>query len=776
MKTLLVSLNSQYIHSSLAPWCLLAGIRAFADPSVQAQVMEGTINEPVQEVANRIIAKNPDVVSFCCYIWNITQTEQIAGLIKQQLPQCFILFGGPEVGYCSSQVLRRNPWVDAVIGGEGERPVAALLSALASGENLAGIDGVSYRDGETVVESQPFLTEEEPPSPYLPEYFEQLNGRIAYLETSRGCPFSCAFCLSGRCGGVRTYSMERVKRELLLLANSGTQTVKLVDRTFNANRARAREIFRFLMDEYDKAYPKTVCFHFEIGGDLLDEETLTLLSEAPRGLFQMEIGLQSFHEPTLAAVCRKTDTAHLIDNIQKLISGGNIHVHIDLIAGLPQEDLATFAEGINRAVALHPHMLQLGFLKLLYGAPMREQAEQYPCEYNEIAPYEVKQTPWISGDDLARLHRVEEALDRLYNSGRFRRTLAYLMSATGRTAFEVLEELATYTAAETLSCISLDAYTALVYACFCEKTDKDVLRDVMVCDRLSSNPSALLPSCLQRHADTAKALKAMAQSSARFVRPQGVRRGCACLCDGKTLVYADQCDRNPVTGEYSLRFFTEEMLSRPYHTLLFDLDGTLTDPVEGITNSVAYALEKFDITVEDMSELHRFIGPPLMDSFRDFYGFTTEQARQAIAYYREYYATKGILQNHVYDGMADLLRDLRLNGYRLMVATSKPEMYARRIFDVCGLTPYFEVIAGSDMAEKRAEKAQVVAYALRQANLTDLDGVIMIGDRHFDVNGARAEGLPCIGVLFGYGDRPELEQAGAHHIVADVQELRELLL
>ena len=775
MKVVLVSLNSQYIHSSLAPWCLLSGIRAFADPTVQAQVVEGTVNEPTDAVIQRIVDQQPSAVGFCCYIWNITQVEQIAAQIKQRLPQCFVFFGGPEVSYRAGAVLAELPFADAVVGGEGERPVAYLLSSLADGRSVAGIDGVSYRNGETIVESAPFLTDEEPPSPYLPEYFEQLNGRIAYLETSRGCPFSCAFCLSGRCGGVRVYSMERVKRELLLLANSGTQTVKLVDRTFNADRARAREIFRFLMDGYGTDYPKTVCFHFEIGGDLLDEETLTLLSEAPRGLFQMEIGLQSFHEPTLAAVCRKTDTARLTDAIRKLVSGGNIHVHIDLIAGLPHEDLTTFIKGFEQALALKPQMLQLGFLKLLHGAPMREHADRYPCRYSSNAPYEVLETPWMSGEDLSLLHRVEDVLDRLYNSGRFRRTLSYLMQKTQRTAFEVLRLLADHLGDE-VSCISLDAYTERIYACFSAYVDANELRDVMVCDRLAANPSALLPSCLRRLPEQTKALKAAAQTHPRFARPKGVRRGAACLCNGKTLVYADQQNKNPVTGEYPLHFFEREMLNRPYHTLLFDLDGTLTDPVEGIVNSVAYALDKFGITVEDKTTLHRFIGPPLVDSFRDFYGFTDEQARQALAYYREYYATTGIHQNRVYDGMRELLYDLRQHGYRLMVATSKPEMYARRIFDVCGLAKYFEVIAGSDMAEKRAEKAQVVAYALSQSGTDRYDGFVMIGDRRFDVEGARTQGLPCVGVLFGYGDRAELEQAGARHIVASVRELRDLLL
>lgn len=776
MNTVFCSLNSQYVHSSLAPWCLLAGVRRYGTQGVNATVVEGTVNEPIEQVVRRVLSHSPHAVGFCCYIWNIAQTRELARRIKAEIPDCFVFFGGPEVSYCTEQVLRENSAMDAVITGEGEYPTARLLDAVATGNALDHIPGVCYRDGERLILSQPYLTEEEPPSPYVPEYFKTLGGRMAYLETSRGCPFSCAFCLSGRCGGVRFYPMERVKRELLLLANSGTRTVKLVDRTFNANRQRAREIFRFLIDGYGKEFPTNVCFHFEIGGDLLDEDTFILLSEAPPGLFQMEIGLQSFHEPTLAAIHRKTDAAQLTENVRKLIAAGNVHTHIDLIAGLPKEDMPTFIRSFNTAIALRPHVLQLGFLKLLHGADMREYPEQYPCRYSQQPPYEVTETPWMSADDLALLHGVEQALDRLYNSGRFRRTLAYVMEQTGRTAFEVLHTLAAYCQTSDLSRISLDAYTELVFACFARQVDAGELRDVMILDRLSANPSALLPPCLRQQPERTKKLKKLADTDGRFARPAGVRRGAACLSDGKTLVYADHTVSHPVAGSYPLRFFNEACPSRPYTTLLFDLDGTITDPAEGIANSVAHALKKFGIEVEDKRELYRFIGPPLVDSFRDFYGFTEEQARQALVYYREYYGVTGIYENVVYDGMEQLLYDLRRQGYRLLVATSKPELYARRIFDSFCLTDHFDVIAGSDMAEKRADKAQVIAYALEQAGITDRSQAVMIGDRRYDVIGAHKEGLPCVGVLFGHGSREELEQAGAAHVVASVAELRGLFL
>ncbi len=777
MKVVFCSLNSQYIHSSLAPWCLLAGLRAFGEGAVDGTVVEGTVNEPLAAVVERVLACRPDAVGLSCYIWNIAQMRQLAAAIKAERPDCFVFAGGPEVSYCAEAVLQETPALDAVVCGEGERPVAALLTALSKGETLADLPGVCYRTATDIVTAEPFVTGEEPPSPYVPEYFEALNGRIAYLETSRGCPFSCAFCLSGRCGGVRFYPLERVKRELLLLANSGTQTVKLVDRTFNADRRRAKEIFSFLIEEYGKGIPKTVCFHFEIGGDLLDEDTIVLLSEAPAGLFQMEIGLQSFHEPTLAAIRRKTDTARLTDTIRKLVSAGNIHIHIDLIAGLPGEDLATFAAGVNTAVALQPHMLQLGFLKLLHGAAMRENPADFPCEYRREPPYEVTKTPWLSEQDLALLHGVEDALDRLYNSGRFRRTLRYLTAELSYTPYEVFSQLAE----ELGRCpakLSLDEYTEKLYRCLSrwEGVEAARLRDEMVRDRLSANPGGLLPAVLQYQPEQVKRLKRLADSDPRFARPAGVRRGAACLEGGDVLVYADQTCRHPVTGLYELRYFEEACLSRDYQAILFDLDGTITDPAEGIANSVGYALQKFGITVEDPRELYRFIGPPLLDSFQQFYGLSPEQARQALNYYREYYAVDGIYQNVVYEGMRELLCDLKRHGYRVLVATSKPETYARRIFDAYDLTRYFDVIAGSDMSEKRADKSLVVAYALEQAALPPSARAIMVGDRHFDVAGAAQQGLPCVGVLFGYGDRPELEAAGAAYIAETVEELRKLFL
>lgn len=552
MNAVICALNAKYIHSSPAPWCLLAGIRAFGENGVTAHVVEGTINEKIEDVAERICARKPQAVGFCCYIWNITATLRLVRSVKERLPQIAVILGGPEVGFRAGQILRENPEVLAVISGEGESPFAQLLNAVYYGSPVQGIPGVTCRNGEKIVSAPPVLRTDDPPRPYTADYLRALHGRIAYLESSRGCPFSCAFCLSGRSGGLRFFDLEQTKRELLLLANSGTKTVKFVDRTFNANRGRALELFTFILRHYGKDIPHGVCFHFEIAGDLLDDETIGLLSTAPAGAVQLEIGLQSFHTRTLEAVNRKTDLEKLKCNIRRLIAPGNIHIHIDLIAGLPYEGWDSFADSFNTAYFLHPHMLQLGFLKLLYGAAMREHPGQFPCRYSPQPPYEIEETPWLSPEELNRLHHTEDALERLYNSGRFRRTLCYLLERMKCGPFPLLTRFGDFCAAQNVRGISLDDYSALVFRFFSvqEKIDPAALCDRMVCDRIATNPSGKLPPVLCVRDSR---LKTFIRTWERQHPPRkGVKRRYALLSSEKCVVYADYRNRNPVTGDYLL--------------------------------------------------------------------------------------------------------------------------------------------------------------------------------------------------------------------------------
>ncbi len=556
----IATLNSQYIHSSLAPWCLLAGIRAYGRDGISVCVLEGTINESREAVANRILIKNPDVVCFSCYIWNITQTLELVQRIKTALPGALVVLGGPEVSYNAKQVLRDNPAVGYVICGEGERALALLLNALDDQSDISKIPGLVYRRNTEICYCEPQDFDKEPLSPYLPEYFAALSGRIAYLETSRGCPFSCAFCLSGRCGGVRYFELSRVKREILLLANSGTKTVKFVDRTFNANSKRAKEIFSFIIDHVGVDIPQNVRFHFEIAGDLLDEKTLEILAQAPAGVMQVEIGLQSFNAKTLGSVRRKTDLDALQKNIRRLAASENIHIHIDLIAGLPYEEWDSFAKSFDTAYSLAPHMLQLGFLKLLHGSAMREQPHEYPCEHSQKPPYEVVQTPWMSVSELHSLHHVEDALNRLNNSGRFKRSLRYLLKSTGLPPFKLFRRFGEFAFEKSVQCRSLDGYTELFSQYFsnCQGVDPAVLRDCLVCDRMATNASGFLPKALRIDDPELRCAKTALNNNAATKKPDGVKRAVAILYTKQRVVYVDYLDKDPVTGEYELKEFPLE--------------------------------------------------------------------------------------------------------------------------------------------------------------------------------------------------------------------------
>lgn len=558
MHTVICCLNSKYIHSSLAPWCLLAGVKAYCRENVTAKVVEGTVNEPPAAVLARITENMPQTIGFCTYIWNVTAVLALAEQLKAQNPDVKIVLGGPEVSYRAKEVLERYPFIDFVLSGEGERPFAQLLDALASDKDYSAVGGLCYREDAGYHIAEPYLPQEEPVSPYGAEYLQSLHGRIAYLETSRGCPFSCAFCLSGRCGTVRFFDLERAKENMLLLAQSGAKTVKLVDRTFNADKKRAYELFSFIIQNYGVKIPTGVCFHFEIAGDILDDRLIALLNTAPAGRIQLEIGLQSFNETTLAAVNRKTNTKHLIENIQKLIAPRNMHIHIDLIAGLPYEDFEGFADSFNRAFALQPDMLQFGFLKLLYGAPMRENREQYPCTFSEQPPYEVQSTPWLTAEELQQMHRTEDAFDRIYNSGRFRRTVDFALQALNITPFAFFGMFADWLEqSERQSAkVSLDTYSEYLFLYLTDDLhlDSAFVRDKMVCDRLATNASGVLPKFLQRQDAKLKAVRTALNANPNTQLQKGVKRAIAILYTENRAAYVDYTVPNPVTGEYTLHF------------------------------------------------------------------------------------------------------------------------------------------------------------------------------------------------------------------------------
>lgn len=547
MKTVISMMNSKYIHSSLAPWCLLSGVRAFCDEKIKAKVVEGTINEDYENIVCRLVGENADIYGFCCYIWNIEFVKKIAEKVKKQT-DAIIVFGGPEVSYNASDILDECSFVDFVLSGEGEESFASLCTCIAENKDSSSVNGLCYRANGKNIISEPVVSEKEPVTPYCEEYFDSLHGRIAYIEASRGCPFSCAFCLSGRCGSLVLYDIDRVKNEILLLANSGTKTVKFIDRTFNAKKDRANEIISFIIDNYGEKIPSDVCFHFEVDGGTLHESTLQILENAPTGLFQLEIGLQSFNCETLRAVHRNPDTTKLEKTIKRLLENGNIHIHADLIAGLPYENLESFSNSFNRLYSLKPNMLQLGFLKLLHGSELREKSDNFGCEYSENAPYEVVSTDCLSKEDMQIIHNAEDAVDRLYNSGRFIRTLDYLVNECGFLPFDLFASFGEFTADKVN--IPLDEYLTLVYNFFGSKTDSVHLRDALVCDRLSSNSSGVLPECLKIKDDRIRRIK---KHLAENMQIKG-KVACAILYGKNKVVYCDYKKKNPVTGNYELSY------------------------------------------------------------------------------------------------------------------------------------------------------------------------------------------------------------------------------
>lgn len=513
MKVVIACLNSKYVHASLAPWCLLAGLRTFSQEPCDAVVLESTVNGDPEAFARDIIRECPDAVAFSCYIWNITKTLEICRILKQHTA-CRIALGGPEVVYRPKGVLEAYPFVDYVLAGEGEWTFPQLINQING--DLSRVEGLTFRHNGGIISNPEREYTDTPPSPYCDEFFEKLNGRITYIETSRGCPYRCAFCLSGRCSSLRHFDLERVKRDILRLASSGTQTVKFVDRTFNADAKRANEIFLFIREHYGTLIPDGVCFHFEIAGDILKDSTLAILSSMPHGAVQLEIGMQSFNEDVLKAVNRKTNIKALVNNIRKLIDYGNMHIHIDLIAGLTGEDLESFKNSFHMAYSLHAHMFQMGFLKLLYGADMREKPEEYPCTYTQEPPYEVTATPWLSEEEILMLKCCEDALDRLYNSGRFLSSLAYLTQEVGIAPFDLFCEFGNAVCGNRMS---LSVYAQAFYDFFCDRCDKERLRETLVRDMLCSSSSAQIPDGLKRRdAFYKRVKKAFAQKAGATVK------------------------------------------------------------------------------------------------------------------------------------------------------------------------------------------------------------------------------------------------------------------
>ena len=548
-KAILCALNAKYVHTALS----VRYIKAYAEKhcqNVNCTILEETINTKSSVVSDMILKLKPDIVAFSCYIWNINNVIEICARIKEQSPKIIIILGGPEVTYNAEYYLN-NTHIDYVQCGEGERPMSVLLDCIALSEAIPDDIGVCYKKDEKIHISVPYCEKNLSliESPYTDEYTETVKGRIAYIETTRGCPFSCTFCLSGGQKGVRCFDDKYVKESIIKLWKSGAHTIKFIDRTFNANKNHANSIISFIL-ENKESMPQNVCFHFEVAADILSDSTMELLLSAPDGLFQIEAGLQSFNHETLEAVSRKTDNDKVCRNVKALAERGNMHIHIDLIAGLPYENLESFKDSFNRAYSVGAHMLQLGFLKLLYGSTLRDQAESFGFEYSNIAPYEIMSTNWLSREDMLVIKDAEDANEKISNSGRFKDTLKYILEVSGKTPFDL------FCGFGKKHSMSLDEYTQLVFEYFSglPGVNKARLRDIMCCDRLRTNRSGKLPECLKIKDSLLSKVTSELQNNPETKSKAGIKRAVCILYTENTAVYVDYDEKKANNAEYKLNY------------------------------------------------------------------------------------------------------------------------------------------------------------------------------------------------------------------------------
>ncbi|MGG2066562.1 B12-binding domain-containing radical SAM protein [Bacillus sp. S14(2024)] len=441
MNVVISTLNAKYIHTNLA----IRYIKAYAQPEFDLEMAEYTINDPAMNIVTDLHKRKPDVIGFSCYIWNIEETIEVIQMLKKINPNLIIFVGGPEVTYDVTDWLKRVPEIDFIIIGEGEIAVKNLLFEIQGAQQFEKLDGIGFikADGTHVIKPQrEKLNLKELPSPYrFPEDIPHLSKRITYIETSRGCPFSCQFCLSSIEVGVRYFDRERIKEDIRYLMKNGARVIKFVDRTFNISRSYAMEMFQFLIDEH---VPGTV-FQFEITADIMRPEVIEFLNtHAPAGLFRFEIGVQSTNDQTNDLVKRRQNFEKLTRTVTMVRDGQKIAQHLDLIAGLPEEDYQSFRKTFNDVFALRPEELQLGFLKMLRGTGLRIQANDYQYVYMNQAPYEMLGNNVLSFDEIIQIKQVEDVLEKYWNAHRMDNAVSYVISHTFDTPFDFFQEFGTY--------------------------------------------------------------------------------------------------------------------------------------------------------------------------------------------------------------------------------------------------------------------------------------------------------------------------------------------
>lgn len=480
MNIVLTAINAKYIHSNLAVYSLRAYAKAYKD---EIMIAEYTINQQTDDILTDLYKKKPDVLCFSCYIWNLNYVEELVREIKKIFPQLPIWLGGPEVSYDAKDVLQRLPEVTGVMFGEGEATFLELTEFY-HGEksSLAEIEGIAYRteNGE-ICENAWRKTIDLSTVPFVYHDMADFKNKIIYYESSRGCPFSCSYCLSSVDKCLRFRDLELVKKELQFFIDEEVPQVKFVDRTFNCNHKHAMEIWRYLV-EHDKGITN---FHFEVAADLLNEEELQLIETMRPGLIQLEIGVQSTNEKTIREIKRTMKFSEVARIVNRINQRGNVHQHLDLIAGLPYEGFESFKKSFDDVYRLHPEQLQLGFLKVLKGSYMEEMKESYGLVYKSRPPYEVLYTNWLSYEEVLTLKMVEEMVEVYYNSGQFTYTL-HRLEQEFDSPFELYLALGKYYENHELHLMSharITRYEILLdFIRSLEKLDEDLYKELLTFD------------------------------------------------------------------------------------------------------------------------------------------------------------------------------------------------------------------------------------------------------------------------------------------------------
>lgn len=553
---LLCALNSQYIHSSPAIYTIKSAYGYYCEKfnisPCNIKTKEMTVNETAEILFRKIMNQKCNIIAFSVYIWNCEIILKLCRMIKLVSPEKIIILGGPEISYGTDKNGFSENDYDYIICGEGERSFFALICSIFN-INIPQILSwnFSVKDKKVYCDIIPDLSEI--PFPYSGENPNDFNKRITYYESSRGCPFSCAYCLSSIKEKVRFLPVERVKKELKFFVDNSFDQIKFVDRTFNSDKDRATEIWKFIIDNFSDSKTN---FHFEIAADLITDEQIDLLKKSPRGLIQFEAGIQSLNEKTLSECCRKTDNKRAVYVLKKLSEQGNINIHTDLIIGLPFETAEIFKSSFNKAFEIKSHQLQLGFLKLLSGTEMNNIAEKHGYIFSPFSPYEILQNKYISFDEINKMKKFELTFEKFFNSLRFILTIEKCLKFF-KTPFDFFEQLTDFTEEKNIDLLSVsmiklyDIFTEFTEKIIHDKDELSEIKKVLLLDYYHSCKSGILPKKLS-HLEPMR--KFTSQRSREIAEELNIKHNkeYAIKFIEKNYFIFDYSEKNPVTQRYEL--------------------------------------------------------------------------------------------------------------------------------------------------------------------------------------------------------------------------------